>query len=52
MEEMLRQVANFGFPMVLSVYLLVRLEAKIDSLSVSIYKLTDAVENIRDLSER
>ncbi|MDO4712176.1 MAG: YvrJ family protein [Peptostreptococcaceae bacterium] len=45
MEEMLQQVANFGFPMVLSIYLLVRLESKMENLSASIQRLSIVVEN-------
>ncbi|MDO5061738.1 MAG: YvrJ family protein [Peptostreptococcaceae bacterium] len=45
MEELFREVANFGFPMVLSIYLLVRLEAKMENLSMSIQRLSVVVEN-------
>lgn len=45
MEELFREVANFGFPMVLSIYLLVRLEAKMKNLSMSIQRLSVVVEN-------
>lgn len=48
MEEMISQVANLGFPIVLSIYLLVRLEAKIDNLSTSIQMLTNSVEQLSD----
>ena len=45
MQEILNQVANLGFPIVLSIYLLVRVESKIEKLSESITKLSMAVEN-------
>ncbi len=44
MEEILVSFGNFGFPMVVSVYLLVRVEQKIDSLSLSINSLAGAIE--------
>jgi hypothetical protein len=40
MEVFLTQVGNFGFPIVLSVYLLVRIEGKLDRLTESIYHLS------------
>ncbi len=46
MEEMMSIVANFGFPMALSVYLLTRLEGKIDNLSGAIGKLSNSVDQI------
>lgn len=46
MEEMFNHIANFGFPMVLSIYLLVRLEGKIDNLSASIQKLSLSLDDI------
>ncbi|MDP4127818.1 MAG: YvrJ family protein [Bacillota bacterium] len=43
MEEMLRLVGNFGFPIVVSAYLLVRIEGKLNELSTSITELAKAV---------
>jgi len=43
MEEMLKLVGNFGFPIVVSAYLLVRIERKLDELSASITELAKAV---------
>ena len=43
MEEMLKLVGNFGFPIVLSVYLLVRIEGKLTEIYTSITELTKAV---------
>lgn len=48
MQEILNQVANLGFPIVLSIYLLVRVESKIERLSESIIKLSLAVENSKE----
>lgn len=44
MEELLVQISNVGFPIVLSAYLLVRLEGKMEALTISILKLTEALE--------
>lgn len=44
MEELLIQIGNVGFPIVLSMYLLVRLEGKMEELTRSIGKLTDVLE--------
>lgn len=44
MEEFFNQITNYGFPMVLSIYLLVRLENKMDKLSNSITELTASIE--------
>lgn len=43
MEELLKQVGNFGFPIVVSVYLLVRVEGKLEKLSESINELSKAI---------
>ncbi len=44
MEELLVQISNVGFPIVLSVYLLVRLETKMDKLADCIVKLTNVLD--------
>jgi len=38
-ESLWLQVGNYGFPMVVAVYLLVRVEKKLDDLTVAIAKL-------------
>ncbi|MEW5954717.1 MAG: YvrJ family protein [Bacillota bacterium] len=43
MEETLKLVANYGFPMVISLYVLVRLEPVIKDLQKSIMLLTIVV---------
>lgn len=40
MQELLQGIGNFGFPIILSMYLLVRIEGKIELLSQSIQSLT------------
>ncbi|WP_422445524.1 YvrJ family protein [Thermoanaerobacterium sp. DL9XJH110] len=47
MEDLLAQVANVGFPIVVSIYLLVRVEAKIESLTSSIHELAKVIEGIK-----
>lgn len=44
MEQLLAPISDLGFPIVVSMYLLVRLEGKMDKLSYSIVKLVDMVE--------
>lgn len=44
MDELLQNIANIGFPIALSAYLLVRLESKMEELKTSIINLTKAVE--------
>lgn len=43
MEEVYNTVANLGFPVAVCMYLLVRIEGKLDSLTKSINELTSAV---------
>jgi len=49
MEEFLKATANFGFPIVVSVYLLIRMEKTIGSLSGEV---RDLKESIRDLCQK
>jgi hypothetical protein len=43
MEDMLKQIGNFGFPIVISIYLLVRVEGKLEKLSESINELSKSI---------
>ncbi|MDO5690643.1 MAG: YvrJ family protein [Tissierellia bacterium] len=43
MEVILQSISNLGFPIALSVYLLVRLEGKMEELTGSIHELTSAI---------
>lgn len=45
MENLWVQVGNYGFPMVIAIYLLVRVEKKLDALTVAITNLTQALGN-------
>lgn len=43
MDALLTHVGNFGFPVVVSIYLLVRIEGKLDKLTESILVLSQAL---------
>ncbi|HZJ56664.1 MAG TPA: YvrJ family protein [Clostridia bacterium] len=47
MEQVLGLVANLGFPIVVSVYLLVRIENRMESLTESIHQLAEAVATFK-----
>ena len=44
MEDFIFQMSNFGFPIAVSMYVLMRLESKTDSLTESINELTLTIE--------
>lgn len=44
MQDLFTQIGNFGFPIILSMYLLVRIEGKMEALTSSITKLTAVLE--------
>ncbi|MCC5909572.1 MAG: YvrJ family protein [Clostridiaceae bacterium] len=46
MNEVLNQIANLGFPIVLSIYLLIRIEGKLEGLTVSIHQLAKSIETM------
>lgn len=43
MQDMLIQIGNLGFPIVVSMYLLIRVETKIEALTLSIHELTSVI---------
>lgn len=43
MEDLLMQAGNIGFPIVVSIYLLVRIEKKLDDLTAAISNLGQAL---------
>ena len=47
MEETYANVANLGFPIAVSVYLLVRIEGKLERLTESILELSKAINTGR-----
>lgn len=50
MEDILSQVANLGFPIVVSIYLLVRIENKLDNLTQSISELARVIDTFKAYS--
>ena len=46
-DSLLQQISNFGFPMVVSIYLLVRVEGKLEDLSYSIIELSKVIESLK-----
>ncbi|WP_313755587.1 YvrJ family protein [Tissierella sp.] len=47
MEEIYSGIANLGFPIVLSIYLLVRIEGKLNQLSESIMELSKTIAALK-----
>lgn len=47
MGEVYTQIANLGFPIVISIYLLVRIEGKLNSLTESINELSKAIASMK-----
>jgi hypothetical protein len=45
-EDLFSQIGNFGFPIVLSIYLLVRVEGKVEKLSESINDLSKTIASL------
>jgi hypothetical protein len=45
MSDLLNTIGNVGFPIAVSVYLLVRLETKLEVLTQSINNLSSAIKN-------
>ena len=47
MEEIYTHIANLGFPIVISIYLLVRIEGKLNQLTESINELSRVIVSIK-----
>lgn len=47
MEEMMGAIGNVGFPIAVSIYLLVRVETKMDRLTQSIQELSRVIEVLK-----
>ena len=47
MENLLQQISNYGFPMAVSVYLLVRIEGKLNQLTESINELSRVIASLK-----
>lgn len=48
MEDFFKAISNYGFPIVLSGYLLLRFEGKLESLTIQITNLKDTIINLND----
>ena len=46
MQELLTPIANLGFPIVLSIYLLVRLESRMENLTLSLQELAQSINSM------
>lgn len=46
MEDLIEVVGNFGFPIAVTAYLLVRIESKLSQLTESIHQLTTAIKGM------
>lgn len=47
MEEIYSQIANLGFPIAVSIFLLVRIEGKLNKLTDSINELSKVIASIK-----
>lgn len=47
MQELYTNIANLGFPIAISLYLLVRIEGKLNTLADSINELTKAIITLK-----
>lgn len=48
MEEILTYIGNLGFPIVLSIFLLSRIEGKLEKLTTSIQELSSVIKNLQN----
>ncbi|RQD66803.1 MAG: YvrJ family protein [Tindallia sp. MSAO_Bac2] len=49
-QELLNPIANLGFPIVLSIYLLVRLESRMESLTISLQELAQSINSMEKIN--
>lgn len=49
MDELINSVTNLGFPIMLSMFLLTRIETKLDKLSEAITDLTKTIVSMTDI---
>jgi len=47
MQELFTPIANLGFPIVLSIYLLVRLENRMENLTESLQELARSIDSMK-----
>lgn len=46
MEDMVNMISNVGFPIAITIFLLMRMEKKVDGLSTSITALSTSIEKL------
>jgi len=46
MDEIINIISNIGFPMAISLYLLVRIEGKLENLTLSINELSQTIKSM------
>lgn len=46
MDEMINIISNIGFPMAISLYLLIRIEGKLENLTLSINELSQTIKSM------
>ena len=51
LNQVFELIGNIGFPIAISLYLLVRVEGKLENLTLSIYELARAVNGIDENSK-
>ena len=47
MEEIVALISNMGFPIAISLYLLIRIEGKLEGLTISINNLSQTINSIK-----
>ena len=47
MNELVDMISNIGFPIAISLYLLIRIEGKLESLTSSINNLSQTINSIK-----
>jgi YvrJ protein family len=47
MEDIVQLISNLGFPIAISLYLLIRIEGKLESLTLSINNLSQTINSIK-----
>lgn len=46
MDEIINIISNIGFPMAISLYLLIRIEGKLENLTLSINELSQTIKSM------
>ncbi|MBU5454678.1 YvrJ family protein [Caproiciproducens sp. MSJ-32] len=49
MEDIVQLISNLGFPIAISLYLLIRIEGKLENLTISINNLSQSINSIRNI---